>query len=202
MFTLHLKVYRVELGCTPSPFARAQRRFIEIQTNLSELGKGDDLERLVSVLLESEETSFSFEKLNHILLASLKPMYRRVDLKDGNSIVTSLDCFYSQEVFDGGSSMNINQFVGLILFGDLILRPRVFHDAEVHVGTLLVVVRDEEDQGSFFCRFGQVSVVSERASFEIALNRTIILESFKGLDHFYLKFNCSAGLILAQDCDK
>lgn len=45
--------------------------------------------------------------------------------------------------------MNINQLIRLVLFGDLIPGPGVFHDAEVHVGTLLIVVGDEEYQGSF-----------------------------------------------------
>ena len=53
----------------------------EVQLHLSELRQRYDLEGLVCVVLEGEETGASLDQFEHVLLIPLEPVDGRVDLQ-------------------------------------------------------------------------------------------------------------------------
>ena len=68
-----------------------------------------------------------------------------VELKHGKSVVTGCHGLHCEEIPSFWAVVTVEEFVALEDVGDIILGAWVFDETQVHIGTLLVMIRNEED---------------------------------------------------------
>lgn len=68
-----------------------------------------------------------------------------VELKHGKSVVTGRHGLHCKEIPSFWAVVTVEEFVALEDVGDIILGAWVFDETQVHIGTLLVMIRNEED---------------------------------------------------------